>query len=430
MHGRTRVLLVILLSVGLTLPTATLGVAADPLTAQADVLITISAFDLGFDPSLVSVPAAGQYTFVLSNEGSLPHDLTFEDGSTAPAEPGASSDQVVVDVPIGGITFWCSIPGHREAGMEGRVEVAGAVTTPGPSGVVDPDPGAPAGVPVDPVPPALGEGDTVDVDLTIVETPLTVAPGYQVAAWTFGGSVPGPVIRARVGDTIRARISNAAGSQSAHGIDFGASRLAPNDSMAPIEPGDSTTLVWKAEYAGVWLYQGTGTSPLQDIANGLYGMLIVEPRTGLPPVAHEFALVQGEWSIDAQGAPPSLGKAAAGTPDFVVFNGLADQYQDQPLQVGIDVSVRFFVLDAGPSLDSVFTIQGAVFDRVIKEGVELAAGNPGSWGAGSVDLAPGQGAIVETTIPADGRYPFSSRAGDAAQRGARGIIEAGDGGPG
>ena len=108
-----------------------------------------------------------------------------------------------------------------------------------------------------------------------------------------------------------------------------------NDQMVEIKPGATWTYTFTADYAGVWMYH-CGTAPaLQHIANGMYGMVIVEPRGGLPPVDNEFAFVQSEWYLGAQGQPADYAKAsaAAPSPDFVVFNGVANQYKDHPLAV-------------------------------------------------------------------------------------------------
>ena len=128
------------------------------------------------------------------------------------------------------------------------------------------------------------------------------------------GPVPGPVIRVKVGDTIRVHLKNPATSQLAHSIDFHASQVAWNDEMTSINPGEELVYEWTADYAGVWMYH-CGTSPaLHHIANGMYGMVIVEPREGLPQVDHEFALVQSEWYLGPQGKEADLDKAMAAAP--------------------------------------------------------------------------------------------------------------------
>jgi nitrite reductase (NO-forming) len=399
--------------------------------------------DLGFTPKELIVDEPGTFEVRLTNEGAIPHDITFPDGQTAVAAPGESAS-VMVDVPADGLHFICSIPGHADAGMQGTISVKGGGTAgggggdhggPAPATDVQPDPDAPPYVAYDATAPALLTGQTHDIDLVIEEKLMTVASGtdggFVQAVWTFGGTVPGPVIRVKVGDTIRVHLKNPADSQLAHSVDFHASQVAWNDEMTSINPGEEKLYEWRADYAGVWMYH-CGTSPaLHHIANGMFGMVIVEPRAGLPEVDTEYAFVQSEWYLGPQGQPASLTKAAAAAPapDFVVFNGVANQYVDHPLEVGTGNRIRVFVLNAGPSIDSSFHVVGTIFSSVTKEGVHLVPGNAGSWGSQAVDLAPAQGAIVEFDMPEDGLYPMVTHAFNFVGRGALGLFQAGDGDP-
>jgi nitrite reductase (NO-forming) len=141
--------------------------------------------------------------------------------------------------------------------------------------------------------------------------------------------------------------------------------------------------------------------------------------------------VQSEWYLGPQRDVTSLEKAAAAAPapDFVLFNGVANQYLDNPIQVETGERVRVFVLNAGPSVDSSFHVVGTIFDSVIKEGVQLARGNEGSWGSQAMDLAPAQGGIVEFVTAEDGLYPMVTHAFNFVGRGALGLFQAGDGDP-
>jgi nitrite reductase (NO-forming) len=403
-----------------------------PAVAQPGVQI-IDAFDIGFDPTEITVPAPGSYSFAIENSGAIDHDLTFPDRQVAAADPGEQSATLEVDVPAEGLAYWCSVPGHREAGMEGFIAVAGgAPGVEGPVPDVEPDPNVPAPAARSADAPERPDATSHDISLTIQELAVTIAPGYQVAAWTFGGTVPGPTIRVRVGDQVTVRINNAATNQLAHSVDFHSSQVAPNGPMRAIAPGEQRVYQWTARHAGVFVYTGagsvTGGSMLDDVANGLYGMVIVEPRGGMPAARQELAFVQSEWFVQGQGQTASLSKALSGSPDFVVFNGIADQYQGAPISVDVDETVRMYVANAGPTQTSAFRVQGTVFDHVVTEGVELIPGNPGSWGAATLNLAPGQGALVEMQFRDDGRYPFFSQALDQSARGARGVIVAGTGG--
>lgn len=417
------------------------GSQAPAPAANGQVLGTleIESFDLGFKPAKLTVDAPGRYTVKLTNTGVVPHDVTFPDGAMAHAEAGQSAT-TEIDVPAAGVTFICSIPGHATAGMKGAISVKGTAAAPTPSDDhggpmpatnVEPDPNAAPYEPYDATAPARLPGETHDIDLVMTEQEMTVAPGFVQKVWTFGGTVPGPVIRVKVGDTVRVHLKNPAENQMSHSIDFHASQVAWNDEMRSIAPGEELVYEWRAEYAGVWMYH-CGTAPaLHHIANGMFGMVIVEPRAGLPKVDHEFALVQSEWYLGPQGQPVDLEKAmaAAPAPDFVVFNGVVNQYKDHPLEVGTGKRVRIFILDAGPSIDSSFHIVGTIFDTVTKEGVSLTRGNPGSWGSQAVDLSPAQGAIVEFQTAEDGLYPVVTHAFNFVGRGALGLIKSGDGDP-
>ena len=412
-------------------------VAAAASTGSGEVLGTlkVTAADLSFSPSMFTVAEAGTYKVELTNTGAIQHNIAFADGTTIVADPGKTAS-VAVQIPAAGLLFTCSVPGHAAAGMTGMVSVGSMpMDTPAPAGnggtaaTPSADPNAPAYLLRDARAPALLPGTAHDVDLPIIEKDITVAKGFVVHAWTFGGTVPGPVIRVHLGDTVRVHLKNE-GTMS-HSIDFHASQTAMNHQMVEIQPGATFTYTFTADYAGVWMYH-CGTAPaLHHIANGMFGMVIVEPEGGLPAVDEEFAFVQSEWYLGAQAEPVDYAKAASGAPapDFVVFNGIANQYKDNPIQVTSGGRVRVFVLDAGPSIDSSYHVVGTIFDTVIKEGIALLPGNAGGWGAQAVDLSPAQGAVIEFSPVEDGMYPFVTHAFNFVVRGAVGIFMAGDGDP-
>jgi nitrite reductase (NO-forming) len=321
-------------------------------------------------------------------------------------------------------------PAAAESAMPGMEQPA---ATPAPAAstasALVADPNAPAYTLYDPKAPKLLEGTVHDIDFPIIEKNITVAKGFVVNAWTFGGTVPGPTIRVKLGDTVNVHLRN--DGKMSHSIDFHASQTAMNHQMVEIKPGETFTYTFTADYAGVWMYHCGTTPALHHIANGMFGMVIVEPEGGLPPVDQEFALVQSEWYLGAQGQPVDYGKAnqTAAAPDFVVFNGVANQYADNPIQIEPKKNVRVFVLDAGPSMDSSYHVVGTIFDNVVKEGIELKRGNADGWGAQAVDLSPAQGAIIEFTAAEDGMYPFVTHAFNLVGHGALGIFSAGDGDP-
>jgi nitrite reductase (NO-forming) len=399
--------------------------------------IAVEAFDLGFKPAQITVDKAGAYKVTFKNTGSIAHDMTFADGTKIAANAGETATGTV-NVPAAGITFICSVPGHSDAGMKGSVTVSGQAAGggdshggPAPATTVAADPNAPKYTLYDATAPKVLDGTTHDIDLVVQEKLMTVADGFVQAVWSFNGTVPGPVIRVHLGDTIRVHLKNPATNKLPHSVDFHASQVAWNDEMTSINPGEEKLYEWKADYAGVWMYH-CGTAPaLHHIANGMYGMVIVEPKGGFEPVDREFALVQSEWYLGPQGQPIDLTKAAAGNPapDYVTFNGVANQYKDNPLAVPTGGKVRIFVLDAGPNIDSSFHIVGTIFNTVIKEGIQLTPNNPGHYGSQAVDLSPAQGAIIELTTPEDGLYPIVTHAFNFVGRGALGLLKAGDGDP-
>lgn len=401
--------------------------------------IEIDAIDLAYEHPHVMVDKAGTYEIKLVNKGQIGHDVTFADGTQLVAAAGETKTGTV-NVPAAGLSFKCSIPGHADAGMHGEIMVTGAPAAsanpddhggPAPATDVAADPNAAPYTLYPAEAPALLPGTTHDIDLVVEEKDMTVAAGFVQHVWTFNGTVPGPVIRVKVGDTVRIHLKNPATNTLSHSVDFHASQVAWNDEMTSIAPGEEKLYEWKAEYAGVFMYH-CGTAPaLHHIANGMFGMVIVEPEAGLPKVDKEFAIVQSEWYLGQQGEPVSLSKAsaAAAAPDFVVFNGVANQYKDHPMLVGTGDRVRVFVLDAGPSIDSSFHVVGTIFSSVRKEGVLLSAGNDGSWGSQAVDLSPAEGAIVEFVMPEDGLYPMVTHAFNFVGRGALGLFQAGDGDP-
>lgn len=428
-----------------TAPTEATQPAQPAAQASGDVLgnLEVHAVDIGYKPTDLTVDKPGRYNVTLINDGAIEHDIAFVNGTKIVADTKETASGEI-DVPAEGLKFICSIPGHAEAGMRGTITVAGnaVADSEGPGGTedhsgpapaleIDPDPNAPAYELRDPKAPPLLEGTVHDIDLVTQEKEMTVAEGFVQKVWTFNGSVPGPVIRVKVGDTVRIHLKNPADSEVPHSVDFHASMVAWNDEMTSIKPGEEKLYEWKADYAGVWMYH-CGTAPtLHHIANGMHGMVIVEPEGGLPPVDQEFAFVQSEWYLGPQGQVSSLTKAgnAAPSPDFVMFNGVANQYRDNPIQINTGERVRAFILNNGPSVDSSFHIVGTIFDTVIKEGVHLMPDNEGRYGSQAVDLAPAQGAIVEFTMAEDGLYPIVTHAFNLVSRGALGLFQAGDGDP-
>lgn len=305
------------------------------------------------------------------------------------------------------------------------------------------DPNGPIYSPRDPQPPARLPGTTHDIDLVVDERHVTVAQGIVQTVWSISSQVPGPVIRVQAGDTVRvhlvnhppklpgaAAVGHPAVNDYPHALQFDGATGPAGDQTTTLKPAEETVFEFQTETPGVWLYHGSTPPLIQDIAYGMYGMLIVEPTGGLVKVDQELFFVQGEWYVAGiypnRPPLPSLTKAEATepVPDFVVLNGIADQYVEHPIRVATGARVRAFLLDAGPNLQASFRIEGVAFDRVVRSGADAALGSANGESGPAVKLSPGQGAIVEFSLPRDGLYAIVSQADSSAGTGARGLLEA------
>jgi nitrite reductase (NO-forming) len=267
-------------------------------------------------------------------------------------------------------------------------------------------------------PSAAPAGDVVNVKLVAKEQLISIAPNVAYHAWTFNGTVPGPIIRVRQGQTINFTLENQSGMP--HSIDFHAAQTPWDVNYQPVAPGKSFSFTWKANYPGVFMYH-CGTPPVMyHMANGMYGAIIVDPPNGWSP-AQEYVLVQSEfYTHQAPDGTYSLDgtKMMAVQPDYVTFNGYADQYKSAPLSAKAGQKIRLFIVNAGPSQFSAFHVIGAIFSDV------YADGNPANHTLGNqtITVPPGGGAVVELTIPDAGKYPFVSHSFSAASTGATGVI--------
>jgi|WetSurMetagenome_2_1015567.scaffolds.fasta_scaffold127354_2 nitrite reductase (NO-forming) len=250
-----------------------------------------------------------------------------------------------------------------------------------------------------------------------------VAPGVIYEAWTFDSMVPGPTIRLSVGDTVDFTLVN--GAPIPHSMDFHAAEIAPDRAYRNVMPGDSIQFRFIARVPGAFMYH-CGTAPVAShIANGMYGALIVDPRTPRPP-AQEFVLVQSEFYMTPPTGPDSVhsmdwNKVLDAFPDYVVFNGVASRYATHPIPVGARKPIRLFVVNAGPNRISSFHVVGAIFDRVIADGFGRPFEGMQTW-----NVPVGGGAIFELHLAEDGLYPFVTHAFADATKGAVGVFKAGN----
>ena len=275
---------------------------------------------------------------------------------------------------------------------------------------------------VDPHAPAAEPGHYHKVRLEIQNATIVIDSGVRYDAWTFGGHVPGPVLRVRQGDTVDFTLVNR--SIMPHSLDFHAAEIAPDRYYTNLLPGDSLHYQFSPRVAGAFMYH-CGTAPVAaHIANGMYGVIIVDPRTPRPK-AQEFVLVQSEFYATGDSAhrnPLTLdwAKLLSLAPDYVVFNGRAAQYAKHPISVPVDAPLRLYVVNAGPNRVSSFHVVGGIFDRVFLDG---SPEHP-LEGVQTMSVPVGGSAIFELRLKQAGVYPFVTHAFADATKGAVGMFEA------
>jgi nitrite reductase (NO-forming) len=276
--------------------------------------------------------------------------------------------------------------------------------------------------PVDAALPPKETGRLHHIRLEVIHATVTVASGETYAAWTFGGSVPGPFLHVAQGDTVDFTLVNR--GTIPHSMDFHAAEIAPSKYYVNVMPGDSIHYQFIARVPGAFMYH-CGTAPAaMHIANGMYGAIVVDPATPRSR-AKEFVLVQSEFyfmpSPGADGAYTlNWARLLDQAPNHVVFNGRASQYAEHPIVVAPGELVRLYVVNAGPNRISSFHVVGGIFERVYEDGTQA---NP-LVGVQTVNIPVGGGSIFEVRLREAGDYPFVTHAFADATKGAVGVLRA------
>ena len=270
-------------------------------------------------------------------------------------------------------------------------------------------------------------GPVADVNLVLKDVTVQIAPGVKYSAWAWAGGAPGPVIHVRQGQLVHITLTNRGAIP--HSVDFHAARVAPDKAFRDVMPGTSVSYTFRANDPGVFMYH-CGTKPvLMHIANGMYGAIVVEPKPGvLPRADRNYVLVASEWYLGSDGlkAPAqfNMEKAHARMPDWMTFNGYAGQYVTHPLVAKPGEHVRFWVVDAGPSLDTDFHIVGTVLNTAYP----FADMNPADalHNVQTVTVPAGGGGVFDVKIDKPGLYPFVSHAFAAVDEGQVGLLKVGN----
>ena len=371
--------------------------------------------------------AEGQVVQItLINGEGAEHDIVFPDqDAKSPRITGKGTSTLVVFRAgrSGDFIYLCSVPGHQLAGMQGQFVVT---PRPAPQVVVEADISQNATE----VPPPIGNRppQTIRVDLIAVELEGRLAEGTTFGYWTFNGKVPGPMLRVRVGDTLDVHVKNSADSSMIHSVDFHAATGPGGGAAATqVDPGHEKSFKFKALVPGIYVYHCATPMVAHHIANGMYGLILVEPEGGLPPVDREFYVMQGEIYTEAafgqRGSQEfSVEKLLNERPEYFVFNGSVGALSKlHPLQAKVGETVRIFFGVGGPNYTSSFHVIGEIFDRVYNMGDVLS---PPARGIQTITVPAGGAAIVEFKLDVPGNYILVDHALSRAERGLVGILQA------
>lgn len=276
------------------------------------------------------------------------------------------------------------------------------------------------------VPPAVvyNEDGVVEIEVTTREVIAEMADGTTFNYWIFDNTVPGPFMRVREGDTVRLTIHNDETSLHPHNIDLHAVTGPGGGAAATIVgPGESKTITFKALNAGLFIYHCAFGNPGLHMTHGMYGLILVEPKGGLPPVDKEFYIVQGEFYSEGGMGREGLQLFDTqayldGKPQYIVFNGRTGALMDN-MTAEVGDTVRMYVGNGGVNLVSSFHVIGEIFDRVYREG-DLVT--PPAQGLQTTLIPAGGAVMVEFKVDFPGNYVLVDHALARVDRGAWGVL--------
>lgn len=278
------------------------------------------------------------------------------------------------------------------------------------------------------VPAPIGKRDpkTIDLKLSTKEVIGEVYEGVYNNYWTFNGTAPGPMLRVRVGDTVNVSLTNDSTSLHQHNIDFHAT-TGPGGGAAVsnVKPGETRDFSWKALAPGLYIYHCATSNVSVHNSHGQYGLILVEPEEGLPPVDREFYIVQGE--LYTQGGLGRKGLLAFdsqalldGNPTYVTFNGRIETTPRMKANVGD--TVRIYVGNGGVNLISSFHVIGEIFDTVYPEAA-IGTESAKLQNVQTTAVLPGGASIVEFKLDVPGKYTLVDHALARMNKGAWAILD-------
>lgn len=376
------------------------------------------------DPQLVVHEGELVQINLINGEGAE-HDVVVD-------QYGSRSDRVVVKGGsstfsftadrVGQFAYYCSVPGHREAGMEGRLLVQPGARAASPANAADV-----TRDPIDLPPPiAARPPQVVRVSLETTEVKGQLDDGTTYTYWTFNNTVPGPMVRVRVGDMVEVHLKNSADSVMTHSVDFhGATGPGGGAEFTQTEPGEEKVVTFKALIPGAFVYHCATPSVAHHITSGMYGLIVVEPEGGLPHVDREFYVMQGElYTAQPFGThgdqEMDYDKLTQERAEYFLFNGAVGALtRTHPLRARAGETVRIFFGVGGPNYTSSFHVIGEIFDRVYQS---ASLTSPPITGVQTVTVAPGGATVVEFKVDRPGKYVLVDHALSRAERGLAGFL--------
>jgi nitrite reductase (NO-forming) len=266
----------------------------------------------------------------------------------------------------------------------------------------------------------------VKFDLTTEKVTAQMADGVAYEYWTFNGTVPGPMLRVREGDTVEIDLHNAPDAGVTHSIDLH-SVTGPGGGakVMQIAPGADGAFRFQALNPGVYIYHCATPMVAQHIASGMYGMIVVEPKAGLKPVDHEYYLMEGDFYLQGQRGDTGLrafdlNKMLDERPDYVLFNGAVGALTgDNAFKANVGDSIRIWFGVGGPNVTSSFHVIGAVFDRVYDQG---SLTSEPLTNVQTTAVPTGGAVMVEYTAKVPGTYTIVDHSLGRLEKGAAGQI--------
>lgn len=277
------------------------------------------------------------------------------------------------------------------------------------------------------IPPPItrAQSEKIKINITSKEVISEMAPGVAMPYWTFDGKVPGPFLRVREGDTVELTLKNDPSSINPHNIDLHAVTGPGGGAVVTnVMPGESKTLLFKALNPGLYIYHCAHPNVAAHMAHGMYGLILVEPKEGLPKVDKEFYVVQGEFYTASDMGDKGLQvfdakKMLDGHPEYIVFNGRTKGTVGN-MKAKVGDKVRIYFGNGGVNLVSSFHLIGEIFDKVYPEG---AIGSEPHKNVQSTIVPAGGATITEFGLEVPGNYILVDHALSRLDRGAWGIIK-------